>query len=43
MSYNLDEKKPARQPDFDNDDPRPTIVRPTYRPDRLFPGWGPRL
>jgi|GEM_PF-4991500 len=43
MSYNLDEKKPAQRSDFEEGDPRPTIIRPAYRPSPLFPGWGPRL
>jgi hypothetical protein len=44
MSYNLDEKQPARRPDFDEEEQRPTIVRPAYRPGGpLFPGWGPRI
>jgi len=43
MSYNLDDKRPVRGDEPIEDDPRPTIVRPTYRPSPLFPGWGPRL
>ncbi len=43
MSYNIDGKRPAPNKLPDEEDLRPTVIRPMQRPERLFPGWGPRL